>query len=94
MKLITILGMVLLAVLNDAQSPTGVERMGTSSTGFGLDFYKKLAENPNMKNIFMSPTSISLALAMLVQGAKGVPKNPGARSLFIYLLASSQLGMR
>ena len=74
MQSITIL--VLLVFLScdtasSATSSTGVTKIGISSTQFGLDLYTEILKDPSMKNVFISPVSISLALSMVLLGAKG-----------------------
>lgn len=44
----------------------------TANNAFGLDIFKTIiADSGNDKNIFISPLSISLALAMTYNGANG-----------------------
>lgn len=43
----------------------------TSNNGFAIDIYKKIVSRNQGKNVFLSPTSIETALAMVAVGAKG-----------------------
>jgi serine protease inhibitor len=43
----------------------------TANSDFGLDLYKELARQAPGKNVFFSPYSISSALAMAAEGARG-----------------------
>jgi serpin B len=49
------------------------------NTGFALDLYQKLKDQPG--NLFCSPYSISMALAMTYAGAHGTTANEMARTL-------------
>ena len=62
------------------------------NTAFAADFYKELAANPDSagKNIFFSPYSISLALAMTYAGATDNTATQMASALH-YTLPQSQL---
>ena len=53
-------------------SISDVQKLGTSSTEFGLNLYNELRKDTSVKNIFLSPASISLVLSMLLLGAKGI----------------------
>ncbi|XP_032078938.1 serpin B3-like [Thamnophis elegans] len=45
--------------------------LAEANTNFTLDFLKMMEENQSNKNIFFSPLSISVALAMVYYGARG-----------------------
>ena len=52
--------------------PAGGDQVITASNIFGIDLFKKIAfTEPDSMNLFISPTSISLALAMTRDGANG-----------------------
>lgn len=52
--------------------PTGGDQVITASNTFGIDLFKEIASaEPDGENLFISPTSISLALAMTRNGANG-----------------------
>ena len=58
-------------VANDSEAkPDEVVRTVNDNTQFALDVYTKLAQE-NEGNVFLSPWSISSALAMTAEGAKG-----------------------
>ncbi|XP_066482702.1 serpin B6-like [Tiliqua scincoides] len=48
-----------------------MDSVTAASTTFALDLFKKLSEDDPKKNLFFSPLSISSALSMVFQGAKG-----------------------
>ncbi len=52
-----------------------------SSNAFGLDMFQQLRRQAANKNVFFSPLSVSLALAMTYNGAAGETKNAMARAL-------------
>ena len=74
MKLITLI-VVFASIANkepaSAASISDVQKLGTSSTEFGLNLYNELRNDTSVKNMFFSPVSISLALSMVLLGAKG-----------------------
>jgi len=56
------------------QNPTQGEQLSSANTKFALDVYKLHASSPD-QNLFMSPLSISVALAMTYLGARGQTKS-------------------
>lgn len=52
-----------------------------ANTRFAFDILKELSEEDNGKNIFISPFSISMALAMAYNGAEGSTKDAMANTL-------------
>ena len=80
MKFVTII--VVLAIITNTCSASaltfvsgvqklGVQKLGTSTTEFGLNLYNELRKDTSVKNMFFSPTSLSLGLSMVLLGAKG-----------------------
>jgi len=59
-------------LLAQDKQATGKDRTAvvTSSNQFALDFYKKVNASDSRKNIFVSPYSISTALAMTFEGSR------------------------
>ncbi|XP_071084308.1 leukocyte elastase inhibitor-like isoform X3 [Haliotis cracherodii] len=53
------------------KSPDLVKQVATANSQFGLDLYKKVASDLKDSNVFLSPFSISAALAMTQLGARG-----------------------
>ncbi len=64
-----------------AEVSVSVRDLATDNTEFGLDLYKEVAEDSD--NVFLSPYSISVALAMLYRGANGNTKEEVRTSLDI-----------
>jgi serpin B len=62
-----------LAEKADATGATqaGVQEISDANNRFAIDLYKKIATDPTKNNIFFSPWSISTAMAMVYEGAKG-----------------------
>ena len=54
-------------------------KLVTAVNDFGLRLYRELASKPG--NVFMSPTSIQLALGMAYNGARGTSKDGMAKAL-------------
>lgn len=55
----------------DKQPPVAVTVAVQSNTQFAVDLYRQLAADAGDENLFLSPFSISSALTMLVEGARG-----------------------
>jgi serpin B len=62
-----------------AELQADVDAIVRGNTGFAVDFYSRFRAEPG--NIFMSPYSISTALAMTYAGAAGVTADEMARAL-------------
>ena len=61
-----------------------LEQLASGNNAFALDLYRQLAED-NSGNLFMSPYSVSLALAMTYAGARGNTATEMADSLHFNL---------
>ncbi|XP_049620975.1 serpin B6-like [Suncus etruscus] len=57
-----------------------------ANTIFALDLLKKLGEN-NCNNVFLSPLSISSALAMVYMGARGITAKEISQALSLHLVS-------
>ncbi|HWI66214.1 MAG TPA: serpin family protein [Symbiobacteriaceae bacterium] len=67
------------------------QRLVQADTRFGLTLFAQVrAEGPD-KNIFLSPTSASLALSMVYNGAKGETQQAMARALSVDALSLAEL---
>ncbi len=74
------------------QLSSGGEQVVEASNEFGLDIFKAIiADESPGKNIFISPTSISLALAMTYNGANGYTEDSMAYALRMDHLTSGQI---
>ena len=61
---------------------TGGDNIVSSTNKFGFDLFQKIITiEPSNKNVFISPTSISLALAMTWNGARNTTADSMAQSL-------------
>lgn len=74
-----------LASQNDRESPNvppkNVEALVEGNTAFGFDLYRTLAQGSGDGNLFYSPYSLSLALAMTYAGAGGATEEEMAQAL-------------
>ena len=59
------------------------QQQATASPEFALNLYHQLLEQNSNRNVFVSPASISLALAMTYNGAEGTTREAIARVLHI-----------
>jgi serine protease inhibitor len=69
----------------------GLCALAEPNNAFGLDLFKALHEAQPAQNIFISPLSISTALTMTSNGAKGQTREEMRQSLKIDQLATDQL---
>jgi len=63
----------------------------TSNNGFGFDLFQKLYQDDSPENMMISPTSISLALAMTYNGAEGETKTVFENTLHLTDLSRDQI---
>src|SRR5713101_3273446 len=78
------------SMAKDAQD--GVDsRLVTANTRFGFKLFTKLVEQERGKNIFASPTSVAMALAMTYNGAAGDTKEGMAKTLELQGMSLSEL---
>jgi len=72
--------------------PAKAEMIISSSNNFGLEIFQKIVgDEPVSMNVFISPTSLSLALSMTWNGAAGKTKDSMAYALRLPLLSDSQI---
>ena len=64
--------LILIAACNCQDVPAEVKDLADANTDFGLELYKEI--KADSENAFLSPYSISVALAMLYRGADGKTK--------------------
>ena len=64
--------LILIASCNCQNVPSEVKNLADDNTDFGLELYKEIKDDSD--NVFLSPYSISVALAMLYRGADGQTK--------------------
>jgi serine protease inhibitor len=65
--------------------------LAAASNAFGFDLFQQLRRQDANKNVFFSPLSVTVALAMTYNGAAGETKNAMARSLKIEGMSRSEL---
>jgi len=68
-------------ITNPAVSPAEQAQLSAGNTAFAFDLYRTLAASDAGKNVFCSPYSISLALAMTYGGARGNTEAEMAKTL-------------
>jgi serine protease inhibitor len=69
-----------------AQTPVGEqvtvdERLLTANAKFGFNLFQQLRQQEGNKNIFISPTSVAIALDLLLQGADGTTQQAMFKAL-------------
>lgn len=67
--------------LSDEKASVVDKSLVFSNTKFAFNIFKELSVEDKNKNIFISPLSISIALAMTYNGAEGTTKDAMARAL-------------
>lgn len=78
----------------DIQLSSGADMVIESSNEFGFDIFKALIlDEPAEKNIFISPTSISLALAMTLNGANNDTEDSMAYAMRMDHLSSDNINL-
>jgi serpin B len=70
-----------LNALSDEKANLVNKRLVSSNTEFAFNVFKELSIEDQNMNIFISPLSISIALAMAYNGAEGTTKDAMARAL-------------
>jgi serine protease inhibitor len=66
-------------------SPT--QKLVTANNDFGFRLFSELIKQEDIKNIFISPTSIAMALAMTYNGADSTTKDAMAKTLAVEQLS-------
>lgn len=56
-------------------------KLVTANTGFGFNLFRKLEQTDPGQNVFISPASVAMALAMTYNGADGATKEAMAKTL-------------
>jgi serine protease inhibitor len=67
--------------LSDEKAYSVNPKLVSANTEFAFDLFKKLLADDADKNIFISPLSVSIALAMLYNGAEGTTRDAMAKTL-------------
>src|SRR4029434_8383200 len=65
--------------------------LAAASNAFGFDLFQRLRREAANKNVFFSPLSVTVALAMTYNGAAGETKNAMARALKIEGMNQAEL---
>ena len=65
--------------------------LAAASNAFGFDLFQQLRRQDANKNVFFSPLSVTVALAMTYNGAAGETKNAMARALKIEGMSNAEL---
>ncbi|MDQ7825602.1 MAG: serpin family protein [Candidatus Eremiobacteraeota bacterium] len=74
-----------------AKSQSGPDKIAASYNTFGFSLYSDLLKENKHKNVFISPTSIALALAIAWNGAQGETMNGIAKVLTIYGMPENEV---
>ncbi len=72
-------------------TPTMNSNLAAASNAFGFDLFQRLQHEAANKNVFLSPLSVTVALAMTYNGAAGETKNAMARALKIEGMDQAEL---
>jgi serine protease inhibitor len=67
--------------MSDEKACSVAPRLVSANTEFAFDLFKELLTEDTSKNVFISPLSVSIALAMLYNGAEGRTKDAMAKTL-------------
>jgi len=59
------------------------QKLATTNNDFGFRLFKEIVNNYELQNVFISPASIAMALAMTYNGASGETKKAMAKTLGI-----------
>ncbi|MEO0071847.1 MAG: serpin family protein [candidate division WOR-3 bacterium] len=70
--------------------PSALEQLSQAQNEFGLALFQELIKGQTLKNIFISPTSVALALAMTYNGAAGETKEVMAKVLKISKISDQE----
>jgi serpin B len=76
-------GAQLVATPRPNSATTMNSTLAAASNAFGFDLFQQLQRQAENKNLFFSPLSVTVALAMTYNGAAGETKNAMARALKI-----------
>src|SRR5215211_1406169 len=71
------------AMENQSNKATSDSRLVSANTKFGFKLFAEVAKQDAGKNVFISPASVGLALAMIYNGAAGETKQGMDRVLEI-----------
>jgi serine protease inhibitor len=78
-------------ITRPSNSATMNSNLAAASNAFGFDLFQQLRRQDANKNVFFSPLSVTVALAMTYNGAAGETKNAMARALKIDGMSDAEL---
>ena len=78
-------------ITRPSNSATMKSNLAAASNAFGFDLFQQLRRQEANKNVFFSPLSVTVALAMTYNGAAGETKNAMARALKIEGMSHAEL---
>ena len=78
-------------ITRPSNSATMKSNLAAASNAFGFDLFQQLRRQDANKNVFFSPLSVTVALAMTYNGAAGETKNAMARALKIEGMSRGEL---
>ena len=77
-----------------AQTPAATTAAVDSNRLFGLDLYKRLVGDEPTANVFVSPLSLTMALSMVTEGARGTTRTQMDRVLHVAGTGADSLASR
>lgn len=82
-RFVTAILILFFSVANVFSVEVKVQKLVTANNDFGFRLFNELSKQDAGKNIFISPTSIAIALAMTYNGAESTTKDSMAKTLAI-----------
>jgi serpin B len=74
------------------QKPSAVDpKLVTANTKFGFKLFSEVLKQDGKQNVFVSPSSVAIALAMTYNGASGATQQQMAKALELRGMSLSQL---
>jgi len=91
MKIFIAIAIISVVLCSQIVGTSGAQQQRATSSNFAFKLYSQLLKQNTNTNLFVSPTSVSLALAMTYNGAEGKTREAMARVLEIEGLSLSEV---